>query len=573
LAIELAASRIGVLTPRQLLDRLNDRFALLAGHRGGTTRQSTLRRAIDWSWSLLNEYEQAALAQCSVFEGGFTVAAAEAVLDLHRWSHAPSVLDVVQALLDKSLLRLWMNQEESPHADGQPRFGMYVSIREYATERLHADELASTQTVEERHGRYFAQFGIDENLETLSRHHGDRLRKLLVVEIDNVVAACRRAVARKDRDICVPTYRAVWEVLELQGPLAPAISLGRDILSLPGLAERDQMLVLMTMAFPLHRGGRRQEAAQCLQEALSLSISLSDRRCEGRILGHLGTLHSEQGGISEAQRDLERAIALHRETDDSRAEGASLGNLGNVYFDRGKMREAHHYYDAALSVNSRIGNRRIEGSVLGNLALLQYEQGRLEDAARNFTAALTIHREVGNRRFEGTVLGNLAILRFAQGRWDEATAHYEAALDIHRTVGNRRDEGLVLGNLGELYFTQQRWDEAHSCYMESLLIAREVGYRRAEGTVLGSLGELLARQGRFEEARQALRDGGAVLRELGDSLGLGKLLCAQARVELADGEAAAARAALVEAESLAVVVGAGSESELGHQIADLKTLL
>ena len=85
LAIELAAARVRVLSPAQLVERLRDRFALLAGARGAAARQATLRAAIDWSWELLTPWEQAALAQCSVFEGGFTLEAAEAVLDLSRW--------------------------------------------------------------------------------------------------------------------------------------------------------------------------------------------------------------------------------------------------------------------------------------------------------------------------------------------------------------------------------------------------------------------------------------------------------------------------------------------------------
>ena len=105
LAIELAAARVRVLSPAQLVERMRDRFALLAGARGDVARQATLRAAIDWSWDLLVPWEQAALAQCSVFEGGFTLELAEQVIDLAAWPEAPPVMDAVQALVDKSLLR------------------------------------------------------------------------------------------------------------------------------------------------------------------------------------------------------------------------------------------------------------------------------------------------------------------------------------------------------------------------------------------------------------------------------------------------------------------------------------
>ena len=98
LAIELAAARVRVLSPNQLVERMRDRFKLLSGSGNAGTRQATLKAAIDWSWQLLEPWEQAALAQCSVFEGGFTLEAAEEVLDLLPWTKAPEAMDVVRPL-------------------------------------------------------------------------------------------------------------------------------------------------------------------------------------------------------------------------------------------------------------------------------------------------------------------------------------------------------------------------------------------------------------------------------------------------------------------------------------------
>ena len=130
LAIELAAARAVLLSPDQLLERLSERFKLLrGGQRGDTDRQSTLRGLIRWSWELLEPWEQAALAQLSVFRDGFFMDAAEAVLDLSAWPDAPWSLDVVGSLLDKSLLHSW-------EAHGQPRFGMYEIGRASCRERV-----------------------------------------------------------------------------------------------------------------------------------------------------------------------------------------------------------------------------------------------------------------------------------------------------------------------------------------------------------------------------------------------------------------------------------------------------
>src|SRR5205823_10240982 len=103
LAIELAAARMAMLSPAQLVQRLPRRFDLLAGGlRDASARQATLKGAIDWSWNLLLPHEQAALAQAAVFRGGFSIDAAEAVIDLAAWPDAPSTLDAVQTLPEPS---------------------------------------------------------------------------------------------------------------------------------------------------------------------------------------------------------------------------------------------------------------------------------------------------------------------------------------------------------------------------------------------------------------------------------------------------------------------------------------
>ena len=206
LAIELAAARVGVLSPAQLVERMRDRFALIAGGRGATARQATLRGAIDWSWELLAPWEQAAFAQCSTFDGGFTLDAAEAVVDLTVWADAPPVMDVIEALANKSLLRTWVPGEQGRYDIEEPHFGMYLSIHEYAAEKLEVAGSQARRLAEDRHGRYFAGFGTDDALEALSRHGGVMRRRALALELDNLVAACDRATIRDDHGIATATF-------------------------------------------------------------------------------------------------------------------------------------------------------------------------------------------------------------------------------------------------------------------------------------------------------------------------------------------------------------------------------
>ena len=149
------------MSPTQMLTRLNDRFSVLrGGRRDQPARQQTLERLIDWSWQLLTPWEQSALMQLSVFQGGFTVQAAEAVLDLSVWPEAGWVMDVVGSLLDKSLVYA---TDEGQHA----RFNLLVSVSDFAQKRWADTDHSSVSSVQNRHAEYFATMGSGEQLATL----------------------------------------------------------------------------------------------------------------------------------------------------------------------------------------------------------------------------------------------------------------------------------------------------------------------------------------------------------------------------------------------------------------------
>ena len=153
LAIELAAGRMGMLSPGQLVQRLPRRFDLLSGGKASTDRQATLRGAIDWSWEMLAPNEAAVLAQLALFRGGFTAESAESVVDLARFPDSAEVLSVVLTLRSKSLVRSYYPASGS----GEMRYGLFESIREYALEKLNVLPEAASARV--RHTRFFIALG------------------------------------------------------------------------------------------------------------------------------------------------------------------------------------------------------------------------------------------------------------------------------------------------------------------------------------------------------------------------------------------------------------------------------
>jgi tetratricopeptide (TPR) repeat protein len=463
--------------------------------------------------------------------------------------------------------------EQSRYDIEEPYFGMYLSIHEYAAEKLAASGHEAKLTAEERHGRYFARFGTEAALEALSRQGGVKLRRVLALQLDNLVAACRRAVGRANGEYAVATYQAVWAVLELQGSGALGIDLGSQVLALDTLDASQRAAALHERAIGLRRAGRTEEAASGLEQALGLSRASGDRRREARVLGSLGNLRRDQGRMVDARAHLETSLAMAREIRSRRFEGNLIGHLGILHAVQGRLEEARAHFEQALVVHREVGNRRFEGIDLGNLGSACQQQGKLEQAKTHFEQALTIHREVGNRREEGIVVGNLGLLCSDLGLLDAARQLCEDALAIHREVGDRPFEGAMLGALASVLHGQGRTEEALVHYDQALAVHRAVGNRRAEGADLGGLGQLLTTQGRFSEAREALRTGEALLREVGDKLTLAILLCKSGHTELAGNDVDAARAALAAAEEAVEAMGAGPDSEAGRAVAKLRSVL
>jgi predicted ATPase/class 3 adenylate cyclase len=557
LAIELAAARVRMLPPKALLARMSERFKLLASGGGRLDRQSTLRAAFDWSWDLLNVAEKVALAQLSVFEGGFTLAAAEAVLDLSALGDAPWTVDVLSSLVDKSFVRPL----------GDERFDLLVSVQAYAAEHLQTEGrypgsgAAALAAAQWRHGDWFAALGPAGATQGAC------------ADLDNLVVACRRAVLAGRAEQAAGALDGAWAALNLRGPFAAGVDLAEPVCALPGLAGRAAALAHAVRAYALEACGRRAEAGADFNQALALARSAGDGRCEAAVLVRQGGLHARQGQVDTARSDHTRALTLARGLADGALECAALNGLGTVDFEQGQMEPARQHWDAALAVARRMADRRWQGHLLGNLGNLQASLGRMDEARRLCEDALQTARALGDRQREGNTLSNLGMLHLLQGRLGEAGPALQAALHIARELGHQRLECTAQNNLGLVCMGQQRFADAVQHHEAALRVADGMGDRRLQGQFLGHLGLAQARCGAFAAARLSLQQGLLLLRAAADPVSLALLLCHQAECECLAGDKTSAGRAWHEASALAGQIGAGAESELELALARLKILL
>jgi predicted ATPase/class 3 adenylate cyclase len=569
LAIELAAARIRVLSPAQIADRMKDRFVLLAGARRVAARQETLRAAIDWSWDLLASWERLALAQCSIFDGGFSLAAAEGVLNLP--ADAPPIVDVIQGLIDKSLVRASLPKSPVLHA-AEPYFGMYISVHEYTSEKLRDLGDACRIATEQRHGSYFARLGSDAAIDALTTHGGIARRHSLALELDNLLTACRRAIARGDADTAAACFLAAFAVLETQGPFTVAETLGRSVAALNGLAPAQRAKILNAGSHAMFAGGHPESANAALDEALAAARAARDRYAEATALRHLAVVRHLTGHRDQAQDYFSEALALYGPNDRSQR-GVLLANLANLQMEWGRIDEAKDSYHAALDLHRQVGNRNAEGIALGNLGTLHHELGQGDEARAAYEGALAIHCESGNVLQRAITLGNLGLLLHQHGDHEQGVAHYQTALSLHREIGNRRGIAVILKQMGEAEHTLGHLVDAEARFHEALAIFREIGNRRFEGGVLGDMGAIMVDRGTPREALELIEESEEIFRQIEDPLSLASALCAKghALVDLGDGEAA--RAALSEADAIAISVGVKNGSLVHQRVNRLREAL
>ena len=452
------------------------------------------------------------------------------------------MMDVVQALVDKSLLRTWVPAEQGRYDIEEPYFGMYVSIHEYAAEKLDAERRRARAR-----GARSATAGTspasarDEALEALSRHGGVARRRALALELDNLVAACRRAVARGDGAIAVAAYRAAWEVLDSRGrsPLASRSATGAGARRLMRRSARQPVVI---PALASRRVGRVADAEPSLSRR-SRSPARSATATRRASLSQLGTC-TRPGPDRRGAGGYEAALAIQREVGHRALRGhgprqpgesarrAGPDGRGQAHFEarspstarsataapraassaawpsctrtRAGWRRRGRTTKRAVAIQREVGDRLAEGIVLGNLGTLHNDQGRMEEARADYEAALAIHREVGDRVCEGVDARQPGQVCTRDRAEDEARAHYEAALAVDREVGDRRGEGIVLGDLGGLHSDQGRRRRRGRTTRRARHPPRG-GQPPLRGRSPGQPGRLLAAQGLTDEARAALR--------------------------------------------------------------------
>ena len=516
LAIELAAGRMADLSPSELLDQLSRRFDVLK-EPGGT---SPLLDAIDWSWNLLEPFERAVLAQSSVFHGGFDMEAADAVIDLAAYPDAPWVVDVLERLRNKSLVRSYT----AAGFPGEARCRQYASVRGFARQKL--DDIGGLEAAMDRHQSHYLRVGRYWAHEA-GHQKGIEGRRRLQLELPNLAAVHRRCVARQPATPArvADAMRAALVVLPVfntRGPFGAYIRMLDETLALAEhVAEVDQQLrgnVLLARGLMKRVDGDMAGAKDDFTGVMNIARSTRDNELAGRGMTEMGTLRLVQGDSAGAQNILRRALAIHKANGDVEWQGRTLLAMGNTCLMRGDTKAARACFEAALPRFKAVGEPVLEGACLGNLGTLEQAELNLDAAQTYLLSAVARHRETGAQRFEGYALTCLGSVSHEQGRIDDARSYYESGLRALRAAGDRRWQGVTLGYIGVLLHEIGRLQSARKRLVRALELLNKTGDGRTAGFFMGALGAVLAAMGDRASSERYFVQAAAMARKTDDPL-------------------------------------------------------
>jgi predicted ATPase/Tfp pilus assembly protein PilF len=503
LAIELVASRSKIYGPQALL---KDKSLKLAS--GGAVnlppRHRSLQNAIEWSYELLTMQEKKLFAQLGVFAGGWALESAFLVIGE---SPIETLLEDLISLADKSLI------VKSEGLEGQPRFTMLQTIREYALECL--EKFGDTKILKKQYATYFLD--LSEKAEShLTGSDQTFWMNCLEQEMGNIRSVLGWTIEKEE----------INSALRLSG------ALGRFWAAKAYFSEGRHWLELS------------------LKKAIEFTSSTVELLPTAKALQMTALLALRQGDYSQAYAAYSKSLAIYEKLDSKQGIADVLKGMGVLAHYQANFEEAFEYYHKSLEVYRECGNKQGIADVLNNLAIIMDAKGEAEKADQLLEESLILRREIGNKRDIADSLNNIGTRAKDQMDYERAKSLLEESLLIYREIGYLQGIPLPLINLAALFSNAEEYDEAKSLYLEVINILKEQGSKQYLNFALCGLAEILYREKSFDESIQLFKDAIALSRNIGATAELINALSSLAHV-LAEQDCLA-EAKELQGESLAL---------------------
>jgi predicted ATPase/DNA-binding CsgD family transcriptional regulator/tetratricopeptide (TPR) repeat protein len=489
LAIELAAARSRLLPPLALLKRLSHRLLVLTGGAHDLpARQQTLRNTLQWSYDLLTAEEQRLFRWLSIFVGGCTLQAAEAVCQ-EGGGHAFSVLEEVTSLIDKSLLR-------QTERDGEePRLVMLEVLREFGLDCLQQE--GELEGARQAHARYFLELAEQAEPHLLDSEQPLWFHRF-EQDLDDLWTILQTAMTgeQKQKELALRLASALRYFWVGRGHLRE----GRDVLQrlladIGATAATVRLKALNTLGMILWSQNDMRSLARVAEEELALAQEEGDQwRLTDAMIRRAAVLMDEHN-YTQARLGLEEALASARVLGDRVLVLVAIAQLGRLAWYQHDAERAIACFEESLILSRAMGEKLLMSMVLVGLARAELSVGHFARVRTLLEESLTIYQALGNSWWVAMVLNLLGQLAFRQGELKAAKIFLTDSARMASQAGDQRNfaqSRLLLAGLAAQrgdYMTAREW------YEEGLSIALEGGYISFLASGLKGLGCVAAAQG------------------------------------------------------------------------------
>ncbi|MHB8647673.1 MAG: ATP-binding protein [Thermomicrobiales bacterium] len=516
LALELAAARTRLLAPTELLERLGRRLHLLTtGPADRAPRQQTMRDAIAWSHDLLADDERRLFQRLAVFNGGWTVRAAEAICAADDLP-AAAILDRMEALLEHHLLRAEMN------GGAETRVGMFETTHEYAREQLAAS--GERDAIERHHAAYYLA-RAEEAERQLTGGEQRLWFTWLEAEHDNLRAALAWARDTGEIEIGLRLAGALarfWYIrgYQREGGAWLADLLARGVESSPYARAK----ALYGAALLAYVRTDFSHALDLLGTSVALWREIGDQRGLADALTCTGATLADLGEYARAAASHEESLALQRASDDQIGISASLNNLANIARHQGDRARARGLYEDALAIRRGRGDTATSAIILQNIGQLLREMGDYPRAEAALSESIELHGGTGDQRQVALAISSLGTSARDQGDYARARAQYDRCLALFRALGNKADVARTLIDLARV--AHETGDDARAAMLaeESLALARATHHQRNTAHALLYTADITRQRGMPTVARAHSIEGLQLFQAIGDPFGMTEAL-------------------------------------------------
>lgn len=494
LAIELAAGRANLLTPAQILARLDNRFKLLASSSlAFSSRHRTLHGALEWSYDLLEPAEKSLFARLAVFAGSFSVESAESLCG----DNTSEVLDGLDSLINKNLVHRVRNPE------GPIRCQMLQTIRDYALEKLAWMGPGEETRLYGRFETYYLEL-VESSEPHFRGSEQGAILDALEQEFPNIREVIQRFFLKDNAMAALRIGGALWYFCWVRGYVGEGRTYLEKALALPLSDEAARAKALNAVGNLADIQGDIDLSLHYFTNCLEAYRKLADERGMSIALNNMGNVTSIKGDYQAAKNYLEQSLELRKHAGDQKGVADSLNNLGRLARLMGDPAAGLEYYKATLVLGRQLKYWSIVAQVLSNLANLTLNLDDLEAAKHYAQESYNLAQEMNNKAMTVFSLVSLGQIAFESADYPAALTHYQDGLELSQQLEDRLQIGSCLDGLGRVFTEISHLDDAARYLEKSRGHFEVVGSRQGILNGLLSQASLIARQGNLQEAAALL---------------------------------------------------------------------